>query len=585
MAAISSLLKSAETAQKRIQQQNDAEVAYEWQMSAKTYGDLQAYSQYINTQASKTSDPSALLTYQKASDGARSAFTSNEIQRQSIDVLEGRTTNTQKKSAMTDLYFAAADAGNLDLAQSLNLQIDNLDVKIQGEADAAQALAGKLAALNAKSVGDAIDTLKGYSDQLNTLFQEKGVKGFTDEMTSYAKELGVQPGDFFGMHLRIAQEINSTYDNALASDSDPSNQRTYQQEKNAFNTQASIALPSVNGSTLKVSYQDLVNQADAARTGQTIFRTVDTGEGTVFERNKETGFVWGRDENGNYRAIPVYQPNTDYTSQTYSTKVDSNGNTIYLDKNGATVATQSKNGSVQGVNGKSINDAAKRNYSDLLKQNGFNIISDSGGYIEIANPMGQKINGIGVDIGNASETIRLYKNPDGQLQIVGDNNQYYNLGFDQQTGQFTGLLKDQPNPITMLSDNFSQDFISKLDRSQLPAGTIGIADTGLASTQLLQAGEFTRADIANRQQLDQLAQAQAQAEKAAKVQAAQAIQPTVNPQLTPTVNLQAPNNSAQRLQPAAAPLQAPSNAQVLQGSSSGNQNINMTGSSGQTIRL
>lgn len=581
MPSVSSLLKSAEATQRRIRQQQDARVAYEWQQSAKTYDDFQAYSSYLKEQAGKTTDPTDLLGYQKNIDSARSSFVSNEIQRQSIDVLEGRTTNTDKKSAMTRLYFMAVDEGNLDLAQSLNLQIDNLDLKIQSEAQAAQALAGKMAALNAKSVEDAVDTLKGFSLELNDLYREKGPEQFTKEMSQYAQELGVQPGDFFGMHLRIAQEINNTFDNELQADSDPDNQRKFQKAKNAFNSDKSIELPSVNGKTLKVSYQDLVDQADAARTGQTIFRAVKTAEGTVFERNKETGFVWGRDENGNYRAIKTYQPNTDYTSNVYKTQVNNKGDTEFLDAKGNVVAIQGKDGNTRGINGKSIKDAEKRNYADLLKQNGFNVISGSGSdYIEIATP--KDLMGI-----VPSETVQLYVNKDGQLQVAGQDNQYYNLDFDQSTGKFTGLLKDQPNPITMLSDNFSQDFISKLDKNAIAPGTVGIVDTGLASSQLLRTAEFTRADIANKEQLQKLEAARVEAAKRAQVEASRALQPTINPQLAPQVNLQSPVDAVQRLQPVNnQPLQSPTTGNTLQGNVGGRQTLNQSSKGrGVTIRI
>lgn len=568
MASISSLLKSAEATQRRIRQQQDAEVAYEWQLSAKTYADFQAYSKYLDTQAKTTNDPSELLGYRKSIDGARSGYVSNEIQRKSIDVLEGRSTNTQKKEDMTKLFYEAYDAGNLDLAQGLNLQIDNLDLRIQAEAESAQALAGKMAALNAKSVDDAIDQLKGYSEELNNLYREKGVKAFTKEMSAYADELGVEPGDFFGMHLRLAQEINSVYDSALASDTDPDNQRKFQKAKNAFNTTASIKLPGANGNNLSVTYQDLVDQADAARTGQTLFRTVQTSDGTTFERNKETGFVWGRDENGNYRAISMYNPKTDYTSGTFRTKQDSKGNTIYLDSAGTEVAIRGKDGNVRGLNGKSIDDAAKQSYKDLLAQNGFNVISGDGDYIEVATPT-ELVGTL------ASDTVRLYVNRDGKLQIADEGGQMYNLEFDETTGQvkrdrngLVALLKDTPNPITMLDDNFSQEFINKLDKSTLPQGAIGIVDTGLASTQLLKAGEFTRADIADKQRIAQLEIARREAQNR-QAQAVQAIQPTINPQLTPKVNIQAPIDSVQRLQPVSQkPLQSPTTADMLQGGGS-----------------
>lgn len=582
MPSVSSLLKSAESTQRRIRQQQDAEVAYEWQQSAKTYDDFQAYQGYLKDQAKKVSDPSELLNYEKTVNSARSSFVSNEIQRQSIGVLEGRTTNTEKKQAMTQLYYMAADEGNFDLAQSLNLQIDNLDLRIQAEADAAQALAGKMATLQAKSVEDAVDILKSYGKELNDIYREKGPEQFTKEMQQYAQELGVEPGDFFGMHLRIAQEINTVFDNELASDTDPDNQRKFQKAKNTFNSSNAIELPGSNGKSLNVSYQDLVDQADAARTGQTIFRAVKTADGTVFERNKETGFVWGRDESGNYRAIKTYQPNTDYTSTVYKTQVNSKGDTEYLDSKGNIVAIKGKDGSTRGINGKGVKDAAKQNYSDLLKQNGFNVISGNGSeYIEIATP--KDLMGL-----VPSETVQLYVNRDGQLQVAANDGKFYDFGFDADSGKFTGYLKDQPNPITMLDDNFSQDFISKLDKNKLPGGTIGIVDTGLASSQLLRVGEFTRADIANKEQLAKLEKARQEADARAKAQAVQAIQPTLNPQLAPQVNLQSPVNSVQRLQPAnEKAFQSQSTAQNLQGSSSRAQNlgINQSGSRGVTIRL
>src|ERR1051325_4972312 len=103
MAGTSSLLKSAQATRRKAQQQQDAEVAYQWNQSAKTYEDFLAYSQYLNEQAGKTSSASDSLDYRKKLDTARSGYVSNEIQRQSIGVLEGRTTNQQKKDAMTRL--------------------------------------------------------------------------------------------------------------------------------------------------------------------------------------------------------------------------------------------------------------------------------------------------------------------------------------------------------------------------------------------------------------------------------------------------------------------------------------------------
>lgn len=521
MASMSSLLKSAEATRKRIRQQQDAEIDFEWQLSAKTYEDYQAYAKYLQNRADTITDPTDQLSYRKKINTVRSGYISNEIQRQSINVLEGRATNQQKKDEIVRLFYMAADEGNLDLAQSLRLQIDNLDLRIQSEAESAQALAGKMAALNAKSIDDAVDQLKGYQAELNDIFREKGTDAFTKEMESYAQELGVKPGDFFGMHLRLAQEINGVYDQALASDTDPDNQRKFQKAKNQFNTETAVKLPSQNGRTISVTYQDLVDQADAARTGQTVFRTVQTSEGTVFEKNKETGFVWGRDENGAYRAIQIYNPNTDYTSGIYRTKIDSKGNIVYLDKNDNEVAIKGKDGKIKGLNGKSIDNAAKRDYNDLLKQAGFNVISGQGAdYIEIANP--------GNIPGLASETVRLYVSRDGKLQIAGENDQFFNFNFDEATGEFKGLLKEEPSSLTLLSDQFSADFINKLDRSKLSAGAVGVFDMDLAnsrlsSTTLLEGAEFTRQDIYEKQQAEQLRIAQEESARMAAERASQEI--------------------------------------------------------------
>lgn len=145
MPTISSLLRSAEAARKKIQAQQDAEIAYKYSTSAKTYEDYQEYSQYLQKRAKSITDAGTALTLQKTADSAYKSYISNEIQRQSINVIEGRGTSIDKYNKIYGFMDQAMQSGQYDLAQSLNLQLDNLYVSIQNEAKQAEQAAKTLA--------------------------------------------------------------------------------------------------------------------------------------------------------------------------------------------------------------------------------------------------------------------------------------------------------------------------------------------------------------------------------------------------------------------------------------------------------
>lgn len=165
----SSLLSSAASRANKIRETEDALISFDWQQSAKTYGDFVEYSSYLNERAKSAPDPLKALGYRKTLESARTGYISNEIQRQNIAVVEGNMTNMDKYGKLVDLYQQAVDAGNYDLAQSLNLQIDNLSVKIQNEQLAAQEAAQRgyanAASAKAKSVKELMTKLeKGVDD-------------------------------------------------------------------------------------------------------------------------------------------------------------------------------------------------------------------------------------------------------------------------------------------------------------------------------------------------------------------------------------------------------------------------------------
>lgn len=128
------LLRSYNSRVKSQRDWEDTLLDYEWSLSAKTKEDWQAYQAHYEDRIDLAeNDPQTQLSFQKKIDSGFRAFQSNEIQRASIDVIEGRDTEQGKLNKLTELYLQAYSIGNYDLAQQLRLQVDNQIVKIQQE--------------------------------------------------------------------------------------------------------------------------------------------------------------------------------------------------------------------------------------------------------------------------------------------------------------------------------------------------------------------------------------------------------------------------------------------------------------------
>ena len=138
MPGTTSLLRSAASTRKKIQQQQDAEVAFQYANSTKTYDQFLQYSQYLNDRANSTTDPSERLSIAKTIKSAQSGYISNEIQRNTQAVMEGRASLEEKQATIAKLWQSAVDIGNYDQALSLQSNWDNLSVQIQNRNDAAQ---------------------------------------------------------------------------------------------------------------------------------------------------------------------------------------------------------------------------------------------------------------------------------------------------------------------------------------------------------------------------------------------------------------------------------------------------------------
>lgn len=161
MPSISSLLKSAQATQKKVRSQEDAFIAYQWENSAQTYEDFVEYSKFLDERI-KTSDASDALSYQTKLRSANRSYTSNEIQREQMRIMEGRGDTSTKMEAVKNLWERAIQAEDFNLAQNLASQWDSLSVKLQNEQEAA---VKAMAASGGKAFEDLTKSLiKGYDD-------------------------------------------------------------------------------------------------------------------------------------------------------------------------------------------------------------------------------------------------------------------------------------------------------------------------------------------------------------------------------------------------------------------------------------
>lgn len=198
MANTTSLLRSAASARKKIQAQQDAEVAYNWNNSYQTYDNYQEYAAYLEKRARSTSDPSAALTLQKAKDSAYKGYVGNEIQRKTIAIAEGTGTSTEKYNTIVRYMQDAESSGLYGLSQNLGAQAGQLYISMveeQKRAVAEQKSLGEIEAnyrkklqnAEADSYGDMGQALEGALTRLNKTFKESGQIAFNAEAKKFVE--------------------------------------------------------------------------------------------------------------------------------------------------------------------------------------------------------------------------------------------------------------------------------------------------------------------------------------------------------------------------------------------------------------
>lgn len=383
MASSTSLLRSAASTRKKVQAQEDAMVAFDWQNSAQTYEDFQAYAKYLNDRQSGTTDPSQALTYAKTIVSARRSYVSNELQRQQMAIMEGRATTSDKMGSVASLYQQAVDNGDANLAQNLASQYDTLSIKLQNEADAAQKAAATLAMNGVKTLDQLVKKATTGTDLLQ-LPDGTVIKPIA-ELNNELKTNGQTSADYFGEVMRTIQSIQgvvaNAYNGAQTQDVVDAIESKYGDiitGDKKFATAAGSLTPqevelayrSSLANNPLYSPQEIRNEA----TGALEYKLV---------KNKVDDFTWIRNEDGSYQAV---QTSTKVPSpyQTLDSRITNEG--YFLGESG-------KAGVSNIGTGQQVKTSSAATIKDRLQQQGITASQNEDGTLNLVLPSGEQVQG------------------------------------------------------------------------------------------------------------------------------------------------------------------------------------------------
>lgn len=530
MPAISSLLRSASAAQKKVQAQQDAILAYNWENSAQTYQDFKEYSDYLSKRASTTSDPSARLTLTSKVRAASRSYTSNEIQRKSLDIMNGRGSLQDKQNTIYELAQQAADNGDNNLLQNLSVQYSQIDKQIQDEAisqaNAQQALASRMVSNNVKSVKQLIDRQKSDlkdigkiynqvgAEGMNKAFQDPEVKKAIMENNPELKQLFDKGGQigFWDIANGITQNIRQSYEQAASSLPPEEAQDFIKEIEKIDSGETKFKIPGVGS----VSVQDLQNQLDATRAGGTYFYQ---GPDNTLEKGNLTNYTWAKDENGNLKLVKQFsqkgtensglgaftqdQRTGDSANMSLVFRRDDKGN--YLNDKGEVVGRVGKNGEMLDAKGKKLTDEAARNnilksattdYKTLLTNNGFKVTTGNDGTIRVIPT--EAVKGRFKELGiNDGAPVEAVVDPQGNLRFVKKNAEgkaeLFQVGFDEKGKAYTQKLLEGGQGAVSAQDYFEMRQATKMFGGNTPFAGLNAGRSSLANTsELIARGESFR---------------------------------------------------------------------------------------------
>jgi hypothetical protein len=345
--SVSSLIRAAESARSKQLTLEDNLAAYKWNNSEQTRDDYLEYKTYLEKRQGVTSDPSQQLTYQNKIDSARTAFSSNEIQRVAIGVLEGSASLQDKQSTVIGLYREAVGNGDLNLAQNLRNTYDSIDTQIQRQAEADATKMATYADKMAKAqVTDLADLAQSYLTGDNPNNPTKSIKQLEGALKQYGSDFfndvattkdGTQFNVWDAVHSNVTQAIQAftqAANIAYAAGNDSRGDSMYEKALKMSNGDTPIKFAGVS-----VTLQDINDARDAARNGQNLFqvRKDANGENTLI-KNKVTDYVWARDTTGALRIVQTMNEQ----GQSFNTALKGSDGKPLKDANGKAITVESK---------------------------------------------------------------------------------------------------------------------------------------------------------------------------------------------------------------------------------------------------
>lgn len=344
--SVSSLIKSANTLQTEEANLQDSIMRDQFNNSLRTSSDLTTYANYLKGRIKILQDSGTITNASKALSlnqeiiTATHASASADIQRATINVLDGQGTDNQKLDAIGRAFQRLYAIGDLSAAQAYEQQYYSLSQSIQlKQAQAAAAIGsgsggggrGGSSGLSS-SITEAIDQAKNQIQNAAAAWEAQGPK-FLDKVSSQAlKDAGAKTSGvatiFSALAGRVGMvnkgvQLNNTtkYEQGTytpgsvldiytqAIQLNPSSAQTYKDYiDNYLNGSTSIDLPGGGGS---ITYNALMNTVYAGNSGTSpygIDRTVgpDGHPQWQIKRLNVNGYVYGKDLNGHTVLMPSY---------------------------------------------------------------------------------------------------------------------------------------------------------------------------------------------------------------------------------------------------------------------------------------
>lgn len=316
MAGTSSLLRSASARKAAIQNEKNRIIDMEWNLSAKTEADFAIYQAHYED-AAKSAKSSDKITFQNKIITANRSYRSKAIQQASIDVIEGRIDNETKQSLMIDLYNDAIDNEDLNQAQTLRLQIDNLQNTIIAEKAAMLNTAKQMADAGYKQVKAFATDLKngnapimgGVSlNYMNELFRDLGPANLQPALDELGQRIGIPTPSFIDIAHYYAEQTLTNLEVA-AQNLQPDEAAVIRNDINAYrNGSKKFDIPGMTGD-MGITYDDLVRAKESQINGSSpIIASQNAADGRPgFTRVPLARWEVGKDANGNSIITAVYE--------------------------------------------------------------------------------------------------------------------------------------------------------------------------------------------------------------------------------------------------------------------------------------